>query len=211
MGGSMTDGRESTTLGGGGPLPPRIWRGRGRGRPRRRAAVRKEQSHRDGGGREGRRSNDGSSTGGSEAAATAAGGRRRTATARTRHRKGEKIGTTAALCCCDSIYKREWVWGLEMPPPRARRSSQGQRSDDDEGWHTDLNLELCYHITIRKKCYLCIEEEAFWAIYSTRRETPNPRLGTLTFIPLTSINRRGRRYLHSGLGAKIPHSDPRTG
>jgi len=32
--------------------------------------------------------------------------------------------------------------------------------------------------------YQYIEEEALWAIYSTR-ETPNPRLGAMTLIPLT--------------------------
>ena len=34
----------------------------------------------------------------------------------------------------------------EMPPPGADRRSQGQRSNEEEGWRTDLTLKLCYHV-----------------------------------------------------------------
>jgi len=44
---------------------------------------------------------------------------------------------------------------------------------------------------------LYIEEEALWAIYSTR-ETPNPRLGAMTLIPLTDISSLSQRVLISG-------------
>ena len=45
--------------------------------------------------------------------------------------------------------KREWVWGLEKPPLGARRSSQGQRSNDEEGWRTGsrtMALLPCYEM-----------------------------------------------------------------
>jgi hypothetical protein len=67
------------------------------------------------------------------------------------HRKGGK------RYCCSLLLlglnrKGKWVWGLmEMLPPGARRSSQGQRSGDG-GWRTDSrNLELCYHVTEVKR------------------------------------------------------------
>jgi len=81
---------------------------------------------------------EGSATGGSEEAATAAGGRGNVCLAATAPDGRGKNGTLLALlslCCYDSIYKREWVWGLKMPPPGGKNpSSRGRR-----GWSAGSN------------------------------------------------------------------------
>ena len=48
-------------------------------------------------------------------------------------------------------------------------------------WHDDTVVTIWGEERVN---YQYIEEEALWAIYSTR-ETPNPRLGAMTLIPLT--------------------------
>ena len=45
------------------------------------------------------------------------------------------------------LYKREWVWGLEKPPPGGKNPSSRGRRSGDEGGGADLDQELCYHVT----------------------------------------------------------------
>jgi len=56
---------------------------------------------------------------------------------RWRRPTGKEMGTLlCSLSAAATRSTKEWVWGWkEMPPPGARRSSQGQRSND-EGWRT---------------------------------------------------------------------------
>ena len=70
----------------------------------------------------------------------ATGGARRTQGTR----RGKKMGK---CCCCDSIPKKNWVWGWRMPPPGGKNQSSRGRRSGDEGGGPDLNLELCYHVT----------------------------------------------------------------
>jgi len=83
--------------------------------------------------------------------------------------EGEKNGYVCC-CCFDSIYKGMGLGLKEMPPLGARRSSQGQRSNDEEGWRTvsrTMALLPCH------KWMLLVLIEAQRAIYI--EETPNPK------------------------------------
>ena len=80
-----------------------------------------------------------------------------------------------------------------MPPPGARRSSQGQRSGDDEGGRPDQNDGCDTMLQLRRgresELSNCIERGPL-GIYRVQEETPNPRLSTMTIIPLTVSNNK---------------------
>ena len=102
---------------------------------------------------DGRWSDDGSATGRSEAAGRW--GRRLPGGGRDlrRPRRGKNwyAALLCSLCCYDSIYKREWVWGLEMPPPGARQD-EAPRGSATTTMRVAANLDrdlLCYHVTNR--------------------------------------------------------------
>ena len=59
-------------------------------------------------------------------------------------------------CCCDSIPKKNWVWGWRMPPPGGKNQSSRGRRSGDEGGGPDLDLELCYHVTMGRGKVNCV-------------------------------------------------------
>ena len=56
---------------------------------------------------------------------------------------GERNWVSAAAVT--QYLRKKWVWGWRMPPPGARRSSQGQRSGATRVADR-IELKLCYHV-----------------------------------------------------------------
>ena len=119
---------------------------------------------------------------GEESAKTVTTGRRGSETdGRRRRRSGDRTGRNGAetmrrrrrlllllqLLRLD-LYKREWVWGLEKPPPGGKNPSSRGRRSGDEGGGADLDQELCYHVRIRREAEtLDVLDSPKWGIYST--------------------------------------------
>jgi len=78
-----------------------------------------------------------------------------------------------------------------MPPPGARRSSQGQRSGDDEGGRPDQNDGFDTMLRLRRgresELSNCIERGPL-GIYRVQEETPNPRQKYNDYNTLNNYN-----------------------
>jgi len=95
---------------------------------------------------------------------------------RWRRPTGKEMGTLlCSLSAAATRSTKEWVWGWkEMPPPGARRSSQGQRSND-EGWRTGSHWSS---VTMLRNGIeaemLVVLDSPKWGIHIVH-EHPNPR------------------------------------
>ena len=84
--------------------------------------------------------------------------------------RGEKMDAAAALLRLH-LRKRNG-FGDEDTVPRSKIDAPRGSAAATRVAAPDLNLELCYHVTVgegkKRVNYQYIEEEALWAIYSTR-------------------------------------------
>ena len=63
---------------------------------------------------------------------------------------GEKNWVSAAAAVTQTC-KGKWVWGSRVAAPKSKTKLPGAAQRRREGWRPDLNLELCYHVTIERE------------------------------------------------------------